>query len=58
MPKDTADLTVFFAHLGSMCLKAVRGTLMKLSPLVELKNRFVGEIEVERESIYARIFFV
>jgi len=28
-PNDTADLTVFFAHLGSACVKAVRRTLMK-----------------------------
>jgi len=31
-PNDTADLTVFFVHSGSMCIKAVRRTLMKLSP--------------------------
>jgi len=32
VPNDTADLTVFFAQLGSMCLEAIRKTLMKLSP--------------------------
>jgi len=29
---DTADLTVFFAHSGSACVKAVRRTLMKSTP--------------------------
>jgi len=32
MPNDTADLTVFFAHLGSTFVKVVHRTLMKLSP--------------------------
>jgi hypothetical protein len=31
-PNDTADLTVFFALLGSMCIKAVSRMLMTLSP--------------------------
>jgi len=28
-PNDTADLTVFFAHLGSVSVKAVHSMLMK-----------------------------
>ncbi len=34
-PNDTANLTVFFAHLGSASVKAARRTLMKLSPDVK-----------------------
>jgi len=32
---NTANLTVFFAHLGSASVKAARRTLMKLSPDVK-----------------------
>jgi len=44
VPNDTADLTVFFVNLGSRCVKAVRRTMMKLSPeflgkLTKLKFR-------------------
>jgi len=37
-PNDTADLTIFFAHSGSTCIKAVCRTLMKLSPGVNFIN--------------------
>jgi len=30
--KGTDDLTVFFAHLGSGCIRAARKMLMKLTP--------------------------
>jgi len=36
VPNVTVDLTVFFAHSGSTCVKAVRRTLMKLSPADEI----------------------
>ena len=38
MPNDTADLAVFFANSGSTSVKAVRRTLMKLSPSVNFIN--------------------
>jgi len=47
-PNDTADLTVFFAHSGSTYIKAVRRTLMKLSPdgtILSLKNGSKKEVE-------------
>jgi len=36
--KDTDDMTVFFRHLGSGCVKAACKTLMKLTPSVNFIN--------------------
>ncbi len=44
--KNTSDLTVFFVYSGSVCVKAVRRTLMKLTAGLHLGfavNRYLNE---------------
>jgi len=49
---NTADLTVFFAHLGSACVKAVRRMLMKLTAGVNFINVLCTAFKlVDQESI-------
>ncbi len=48
MPNDTADLTVFFAHSGSVCVKAVHRTLMKLTPGLKKSGRCSKVVVIQR----------
>jgi len=43
---DNADLTVFFACSGSTCVKAVRRTLMKLTPGADAIKKFTPSLGI------------
>ncbi len=55
--KDTTDLTVFFAHLGSECKKALRKKLMKLTPGLNFINVLCAQIpNAQKDSQVVNLF--